>query len=152
MTEGWPKGKDSLEKFIDYKGPEFKIIGIEAYYPYIKQFSLNLSYDKIIVADARYVNWGKLSLMTMGFDVALCGDVLEHMSVEESMEVFRGAQSCSENLIMSIPIVPFPQGDIGGNPFETHVVEDWTFDKVVHTFGPPYKHFKGDYIGAFWYR
>ncbi len=150
----WDLGADGNGEFVDFKGPACRFVGIEAYYPYVSRWNLKDRYEHIVVADVRFVDWNKIGLLNGGvpFTVAFCGDVLEHLSVEEAQFLLEWLEFYSNNIIVSIPIVPFPQGEFEGNPFERHVVEDWTHDKVVEAFGTPHKFFNGNHIGTYWYR
>lgn len=150
----WDLGVDGAAgDFVDYKGPPCKVTGIEAFYPYVGRWHLKERYTNIVIADVRFVDWNKIALLNGGvqYDVAFCGDVLEHLSVEEAKELFAYLELFSDNVIISIPIVNFPQGEFEGNPFEKHVVEDWTHEKFVNAFGTPREFFNGNHIGTYWY-
>jgi predicted TPR repeat methyltransferase len=125
-------------------------VGIEAWEPYIEQFDLKSLYDQVVNCDARKLNWTSLGQ----FDVAIAGDVLEHMTKEEAVVLVNEILKNCKTLIISIPIRYMPQDDIEGNPFEIHVKPDWTHNEVVATWGNQIK----DYwrksvkskIGVYW--
>ena len=103
--------------------------GVEAWEPYIEQFGLKKLYDEIIVEDVRKLNLADLS----SCDFVLCGDVLEHMTKEEALQI---ANDCLDNfngMLISIPIIHSPQGAFAGNPFEVHVKDDWSHDEVLES-------------------
>lgn len=106
--------------------------GIEVWKPYIEKFNLRDKYDSIINEDVRKVNFKKLG----NFDIVFAGDVLEHMTKDESVNVVRDILAESKCLLISIPIVHMPQGEYEGNPYEEHVKDDWSHREVVETFGP----------------
>lgn len=115
------------------RGHVSRIDGIEAWEPYISQFSLYQKYDQIIRADV-------LDLAAenfFGYDLVIFGDVLEHMSREESMGLWHGLEQCGVRYgMISVPIVHYPQGEEFGNPYERHVQEHLTADEVVKDYGP----------------
>ena len=107
----------------------FHIEGIEIWKPYIERFNLEQRYDEIYNIDARKFDWtGKQ------YDVVFCGDVLEHMSKEDAVELVRNASLHSRHVLINIPIYHAEQGAEAGNPYETHVKPDWTHDEVMATW------------------
>jgi 2-polyprenyl-3-methyl-5-hydroxy-6-metoxy-1,4-benzoquinol methylase len=104
---------------------------VEAWSDYIDKFDLAVLYDRVINQDARTLNWDKLGY----FSVAIAGDVLEHMTKAEAVELVNQILKHSDTLIVSIPIVYMPQDAVEGNPYEVHVKPDWTHDEVMETWG-----------------
>jgi len=139
--------KDSIQRVLDIgvgAGTYSKIIkvqknlcknaewvGVEAWAPYIEKFELNKLYDRVVNCDARKIDWSVLGQ----FDVAIAGDVLEHMTKEEAVALVDQILDHSTTLIVSIPIFDYPQGAAHGNPFEVHVKEDWSHEEVKDTWG-----------------
>lgn len=107
-----------------------EIIGIEAWKPYLEQFALDSLYTKIINQDVRSIAWKDLG----NFDVAIAGDVLEHVTKEEAIDIVEQVLDFSKTLIISIPVVHMPQDAYEGNPFEIHVKPDWSHDEVLATW------------------
>jgi phospholipid N-methyltransferase len=110
---------------------------IEAWEPYISEFKLNSLYDQVINVDARTLNWEDLGK----FSVAVAGDVLEHMTKQEAIQLVEQILENCKVLIISIPIVYMPQDEINGNPFEIHVKPDWSHDEVLETWKDKIKSF-----------
>ena len=106
--------------------------GIEIFEPYIEKYSLNDHYKKIIVADIREYDLSDLGR----FDIAIAGDVLEHMTAEEAVAVVDKLKSVADTVIVSIPIGHHPQGECEGNPNEAHIVDDWTDERFRELFNP----------------
>jgi cyclopropane fatty-acyl-phospholipid synthase-like methyltransferase len=104
--------------------------GIEAWAKYIEEFNLTELYNNIINEDVRKVNWDSIP----NFDLIIFGDVLEHMTKEESQELVSKAITKSRYIIISIPIVHAPQGAYEGNPFEIHVKDNWSHTEVLESF------------------
>lgn len=120
--------------------------GIEAWTSYIKEFDLELLYDQIINQDARTLDWATLPQ----FDLVIFGDVLEHMTKEQSQDLVNQALSISKYVVISIPIVHSPQGAYGGNPFETHVKDNWTHQEVLESFPNIVDSSGAKKIGVYW--
>lgn len=111
--------------------PELDWTGIEIWQPYVDKFSLDRLYERFVLADVR--EW----VPDDRYDIAVAGDVLEHMKEEEAIKVFSNLISCANVVIVSLPVVHYPQEIIGGNPYEAHVVDDWSVEKVINAFGKP---------------
>ncbi len=82
----------------------------------------------MVVGDAREVDLPDC-------DVVVLGDVAEHMTREEALDLWaRAAAAARHAVYLSIPVVHYPQGSIEGNPHEHHVVDDWDHDAVLAAF------------------
>lgn len=123
---------------------------VEAWEPYIKKYQLDTLYDQVINQDARKLDWNDLGK----FSVAIAGDVLEHMTKEEAIELVDNITANCKTLIISIPIIYMPQDEINGNPFEIHVKPDWSHDEVINTWRSKIKKFyrksPKSKIGVYW--
>ena len=106
-------------------------VGIEAWTPYIEKFELNKFYDSIVNCDVRKLDWSQLG----NFDVAIAGDILEHMTKEEAVALVENILDHCSTLIISIPVSYSPQDEYEGNPFEVHVKPDWSNEEVLETWG-----------------
>lgn len=104
--------------------------GVEAWTDYISEFNLNDLYNVILNQDAKTIDWKALPI----FDLVIFGDVLEHMTKDESITLVSKALDHSKFVFISIPIVHSPQGEVNGNPYEVHVKDDWTHEEVLDTF------------------
>jgi hypothetical protein len=92
---------------------------VEAWEPYVAQFGLPAKYSGgVVIGDVRRLLWPDVSLV-------IFGDVLEHMPRADALAVWQSARERSRSVLLSIPIVPYPQGPEEGNPYEEHV-ETWT--------------------------
>ncbi len=145
-------GSGTYPSLIKNSGDIFNIewTGIEAWEPYILKYNLETLYNKLIIQDARTVDWNSIGL----YDVAIAGDVLEHMSKEEAIILVNNILKISKTLIISIPIKYLPQDAYGGNPFEIHVKPDWSHDEVISTWGTfitdSYRKSAKGKIGVYW--
>jgi predicted TPR repeat methyltransferase len=134
--------KDSISSILDIgpgQGTYFNLLspmkqflweGIEAWKPYIEKFQLEKKYNKIYNEDARNFNWDEKF-----YDLIIAGDILEHMSKEDAVILVENCLNHSKQLIISIPIVYMPQGELENNPFEVHVKPDWSDEEVKTTWG-----------------
>lgn len=111
--------------------PGAEWVGIEVWAPYVEQFQLQTKYDRVVLCDVQYLDFSKLGF----FDVCFCGDVLEHMPTPEARRVIDQTLYYSRLLFISVPLGHSPQEPINGNPFERHLVEDYS-DEVMRQHFP----------------
>lgn len=124
---------------------KFEWVGVEIWKPYIEKFSLPLLYDKLIEGDVREVVKQNNGL----FDICFIGDLVEHMTKEEGVELVRAATNIAQVVIVSIPIVHYPQDAYEGNPYEKHVKDDWSVEEVLSSLPNIVFHGKEGEIGVF---
>lgn len=105
---------------------------VEIWEPYVEKYNLHSLYDDVIIADAREWDPGEKR-----YDVAIAGDVLEHMTLEEAYALFQRLRRCADTVVVSIPLGHYPQGEYDGNPHEAHVTDHWTHSDVLAIFGEP---------------
>jgi glycosyltransferase involved in cell wall biosynthesis len=111
--------------------PEIEWDGVEVWKPYIDKYNLKEKYKNLFVEDAR--KWKP----KQHYDVAILGDVLEHMTKKDALALALKMAKCSDTTIVSIPIGYYPQDEFEGNPYEKHVTDHWTHEEVIATFGVP---------------
>lgn len=119
--------------------------GVEIWEPYVEQFGLRDLYPRLDVADAR--DWEPDDC----WQVAIAGDVLEHMTPDEAKALLAKLRYCSEYVIVSIPLGHYPQGEYEGNPYERHVKDDWSDAEVREVFGEPLYSEIDNEIGVYLY-
>ncbi|MBT9289118.1 class I SAM-dependent methyltransferase [Prosthecodimorpha staleyi] len=110
--------------------PDAEWVGVEIWAPYVEQFGLAQKYDQLIISDVRWVDLARLGL----FDVCFCGDVLEHMSASDAQQLVERLLPRCRLLFISIPLGFCPQGSVFDNPFERHVVEDYSDERIRDYF------------------
>lgn len=125
-------------------------VAVEAWEEYVTKYQLSDKYDAVLHQDARMLNWNNMG----EFSVAIAGDVLEHMTKDDAIQLVEKVLHHCKTLIISIPIVHMPQDEIEGNPFEVHVKDDWSHEEVISTWKQNIvKHYrKGSKskIGVYW--
>jgi len=107
--------------------PNVQLSCIEVWEPYFEEFNLKDIYGVAYCMDVR-------DRKDFKYDLVILGDVLEHMTVEESVALWELIKTQAKAAMISIPIVHFPQGHEHGNPYEEHIVDNWTHDNVMSTF------------------
>lgn len=115
--------------------PKANWLGIEIWEPYIAKYGLQSKYDQILKQDARIFAQEAGKTCTVPYDICFVGDVAEHMTKEEAVEMIKALSLFCKCIIMSIPIIHYPQGEYDGNPYEAHVKDDWSHKEVIETFG-----------------
>ena len=100
---------------------------VEIWAPYAIQFGLDKIYDRVDICDARIYPFQEVDLVIMG-------DVLEHMTKEDALALWERISKVAKNAVISIPIVHYPQDEYEGNPYEIHIEDHWTHEKVLESF------------------
>lgn len=140
----------NLIKIKNHVCTDAEWVGIEAWSNYIDQFGLADKYNAIVNQDVRTIDWNSMG----HFDVAIAGDVLEHMTKDQSIELVENILTHCNTLIISIPIVHMPQDAVEGNPFEVHVKDNWSHDEVMSTWSQyihsHYRKSSKTKIGVYW--
>jgi len=96
-------------------------IGVDAV-DYRKKFELDKWYDEFYQHDIRDTEW----IRRLGrFDLAIAGDVLEHMTVEQAQNVLEAMQDIAKAVLVAVPYT-YPQKGRGGNRWEDHIQDDLT--------------------------
>lgn len=127
------------------KRPKFKWDAVEIWEPYVDKFKLHDKYDNVYQMDAL----SYLKTATTKYDVVFMGDVIEHMTKEEAVLMVELAQNMASLIIISVPIIHYPQGEYEGNPYEAHVKDDWSTDEMLATFPGIMSYGVEGEIGAF---
>lgn len=116
------------------------LTAIEVHEPYVQRFGLCELYDLVIVSDVR--TW---PLPTC--DAVILGDVLEHFTKPEAVAVWEKARKAAGHVLLSLPIVEYPQGPSEDNPHEAHL-HTWSHDQVLE-LGGIIDYSLGDEIGVY---
>lgn len=107
-----------------------ELFGIEVWAPYVENLmgGNRTYYTDIKIADVRDCEAYVAELKP---DVVFAFDVLEHLPHDEAIGVLRFLQRAArQSVLVSLPIVPYPQGPIHGNHHETHLY-DWTTEEML---------------------
>ncbi|MBW5446855.1 glycosyltransferase [Cohnella sp. CFH 77786] len=108
--------------------PGVRFVAVEIWKDYILEFNLDRKYDRVLNLDIR--EWSP----DEAFGITICGDVLEHMSKNDAIATYKKLLNSSEFIVLSIPVVPYPQGEYRGNPYERHIKDDWSHREVMESF------------------
>ncbi len=100
---------------------------VEAHEPYIERFGLRHLYDNVLCVDVNFLYY----LPVPQHDVTIFGDVLEHMERAAAVRVWKVERATARKaLLLSLPIVPYPQEALEGNEYERHRAT-WTHEQVL---------------------
>ena len=119
---------------------------VEVWDAYVEKYSLGSLYDEVIVSDIRSLELNK------EFDVCFVGDILEHMTAEEAAGVLKNLRAHCKTIVVSIPLGHYPQDEYDGNPYEKHVVDNWTHEQFISVFGTPSQYCIDNEIGVYVYK
>lgn len=123
--------------------PDVHLTGIEVWEPYVARYALTTKYDRLVLGDAR--QWDIPPV-----DVVILGDVLEHMTEDEALQVWARARDAARLAVyLSIPIHHYPQGAEEGNPYEVHVEDDYSHQRVLDTFPGITASWTGTVVGVY---
>jgi hypothetical protein len=127
---------------------------IEIHKPYVTKYKLKSTktrtmYDEIHTLDARVAPEHLFHR-----DLAIFGDVLEHMARGDAVDLLRKAEAAGAwNILVSLPIVEAPQGEVDGNPHEEHL-HHWDaddMDAVLAELGGQVQLMRGETLGCWWW-
>lgn len=122
--------------------PASQWTAIEIWRPYVDEFQLLRRYNVVITGDAR-------EIPLPSADLYILGDVLEHMTNDEAIELWNRCREVSHFVAATLPIVHYPQGAINGNPHEEHR-HHYTVNEFLVDFPGITDSTCGDVVGAFW--
>jgi hypothetical protein len=99
---------------------QIEIYGLEPYKPFISGNPIiDYVYNNVFNIDADTF-LKEHSLCNVTWDLVFMCDVLEHMEKEESVRILNEFRKRAVNVIVTVPIGPYPQGAIFNNPWEEH--------------------------------
>lgn len=124
-------------------------VGVEIWQPYIEAYNLTEKYDLVLNEDIRAYSFEGRVEPRDNESLIIFGDVLEHMTEDEARRVILNAKKYFRYILVSIPIVHAPQGEVNDNPYEAHV-KHWSFDEMHAAMGYCMA-FKGHTIGLYWW-
>lgn len=122
---------------------------VEVWGAYVNEYNLRDKYDVVYVEDVRRVGFPDYYETKPAKNLIIFGDVLEHMPEDDARLLIMRAKKSFKNILVSIPIVHAPQGEVNGNPYEAHV-KHWDFDEMHEAMGKCMA-FKGHTIGLYWW-
>lgn len=130
---------DRYRSMIENRGIKAHWTGVEIWEPYVEKYDLRKKYDALVVQDARtYAE--SISADSPTFDIAFVGDILEHMTKTEAENLMSHLLKACRVVVLSIPIIHYPQGEWEGNPYEAHIKDDWSDGEVRSTWGTQIVH------------
>jgi hypothetical protein len=141
-------GNGTYHKLFSHKSDllrHARWIGVEVWEPYIIEYDLRNRYNHIENQDVRLIDYQQFAPI----DLVFAGDVLEHMTKDEEIELMDKLLTCARRVIISIPIIHFPQDEVEGNPYERHIKDDWSHQEMVETFPQITQHWEGKKIGVY---
>jgi trans-aconitate methyltransferase len=98
--------------------PECNIEAVEPEASYITTYNLHSKYNKIYNKDIKRFLEEDL-LNNKVYDLVIFGDVLEHLYLNDAMNVLNSIYYCSKKVIVQFP-TNVPQNDYGGVKWEVH--------------------------------
>jgi len=94
-------GVGTYGKMIKALDPSCYVEGVEVHQPYIDQFNLRSIYDAVHCQDV--IDFSK-GLNITNYDLIVFGDVLEHLTKEDAIDVWKRLKQRAKFLWISLPI------------------------------------------------
>ena len=152
LKRNYPPGSTALDvgacdgKWFNLLGDYFTMDAVEIFEPSVKYHRLEEKYRKVFIGNITdYV------YIRGDYDIAIFGDVVEHMPVQDAQRVLFLAQRRCKEVIVAVPY-RWPQHAMYGNQWEKHIQDDLThelFMERYHGFKLLYQvHNYGYYIKA----
>lgn len=91
---------------------------MEVWLPYVVEYKLNELYDNVIIGNV-------MTYDISNYDVIIMGDILEHLSVQESLLLMNIIERNKQLCLVAVPY-QMEQGEYYGNKYEIHKQSDLT--------------------------
>ena len=102
-------GAGAYGKILKALDSTIKVDAIEVWTPYLDEFNLKSIYDNIYNYEAKeHKDWN--------YDLAIFGDVLEHMTKKDAIDLYEKAAKKVSYILFSMPIIHLPIGPEYGKP------------------------------------
>jgi len=130
--------REYLESWNDRVHPEdweITITGVEVWEPYTRLPWMREIYTNMVIQDVRVWIQGRV-FHELQYDVAICGDVLEHMPKEDAIQVLNALLGLCGEVIVNVPIGKewLNNQIVDGNPYEKHQCA-WEHEELEHFDG-----------------
>lgn len=123
--------------------PEFvNIDAVEIWEPYVEKFNLKSMYKNIYIDDI--VNFKDIDQ----YNYIILGDVLEHISVENSQKLLQNITSLGVKCLVAVPYM-YPQGEHDGNIYESHLQPDLTHELFLKRYPQMKELFRNEFYGYY---
>ena len=104
------------------------IDGVEVFEPYVAKYSLLEKYNNVFVQNVvDFENFGD-------YDLVLMGDVLEHLTVIDSVKVLENIINSGSHGVIQVPY-QYVQGILEDNIHEIHIQDDLTAEIMQERYG-----------------
>ena len=111
------------------KDKVIRIDGVEVWTKYITKYNLHNFYNSIFNTNI------KEFIFDTKYNIAILGDVLEHLHKEEAEQFLIVLKENVETIYLTIPVtVCIQDGNAIGNPFETHYYQ-WSDKEIRYDLG-----------------
>jgi len=104
----------------------YNVDALEIYEDYINEFKLKDIYDNVFNVDV-------LDFRFKGYDYAIFGDIIEHLSVEDADTLLTMLLYRDIKCLVAVPYQMI-QGKVNGNIYEEHKQDDLTHDLFLKRY------------------
>ena len=133
LKQRFPKGSTCLDvgacdgKWAYLLDGYFKIDAVEAYEPNIEEYCLKEVYDNVYNTPMEEFSYDH-------YDLIIFGDVIEHITVENSQRILKYGKEHSKGMLVVVPFLYY-QDEMYGNPYEKHLQPDLTPKTFKERYG-----------------
>ena len=104
------------------------IDGVEVFEPYVAKYNLLEKYNQVFVQNV--VDFDQFA----NYDLAIMGDVLEHLTITDSVKVLSNMRAGNCKGLIQVPY-QYVQGIVEGNVHEIHIQDDLTAEIMQERYG-----------------
>lgn len=104
----------------------YRMDGMDIWLPYVNEYKLNEKYDNLIIGNI-------MNYDISNYDVIILGDVLEHLSISDSLQLMNKIERSGCMCIVAVPY-RMEQGVEYGNVYEIHKQSDLTNDIMLSRY------------------
>jgi len=117
-------GEGTYSKLLRHIG--YKMDCMEVWLPYVVNYKLNELYDNVIIGDV-------MNYDIRNYDIIIMGDILEHLSIEESLRMMNTIEVNEQMCLVAVPY-NYEQGEYCGNKYEIHKQSDLTNEVMLSRY------------------
>lgn len=106
---------------------------VEPFYPYIYQFKLREVYRRVFNTTIQQFVLQENPCEGQHYDLAIFGDIIEHLSVEDAQTVLGYFHQAGTKLLVQVPYL-YKQGKLAPEDYEDHRQEDLTHELMSRRY------------------
>jgi hypothetical protein len=106
----------------------YQIDAVEIFSPYLEEYNLKEKYNHVFVGNVL-----ELNIDFSVYDLIILGDVVEHMSEDDSYKLLSNLLKLPVEVVVAVPFNS-PQGEVYGNIYEAHLQSDLNLGVILKKY------------------